>query len=56
MDARSKLIYPFEMLPAAGETQEVAPGVLWIRMPLPMALSHINLWAIRDHDGWAIVD
>jgi len=35
---------------------EVAPGVLWIRMPMPFRLSHINLWAIRDGDGWAIVD
>ena len=25
-------------------------------MPLPFALSHINLWAIKDNDGWALVD
>jgi glyoxylase-like metal-dependent hydrolase (beta-lactamase superfamily II) len=56
MDAKTKLVYPIEILPATGETQEVAPGVLWIRMPLPLALSHINLWAIRDDAGWAIVD
>ncbi len=32
------------------------PGVLWLRMPLPYALAHINLYALRDGDGWAIVD
>ncbi|NMG17016.1 Zn-dependent hydrolase [Aromatoleum bremense] len=42
--------------PGPGEVQEVASGVLWIRMPLPLALAHINVWAIRDGDGWAIVD
>lgn len=42
--------------PSAGETVEIAPGVLWIRMPLPFVLDHINLWAIEDGEGWAIVD
>jgi glyoxylase-like metal-dependent hydrolase (beta-lactamase superfamily II) len=35
---------------------EVAPGVHWLRMPLPMALNHINLWALEDGDGWTLVD
>ena len=38
------LDYPFEAPPQRGQTLEVAPGVLWIRMPLPYALDHINLW------------
>ena len=42
--------------PRAGKSLEVAPGVHWLRMPLPYALNHINLWAIDDGDGWAIVD
>ena len=50
------LVYPFEGPPARGETFEVAPGVRWIRMPLPYALNHINLWTIDDGEGWAIVD
>ena len=29
------LIYPFEAPPAQGKVLEVAPGVLWMRMPLP---------------------
>lgn len=48
--------YPFATPPPAGETFEVAPGILWLRMPLPFALDHINLWLLADGDGWAIVD
>ena len=42
--------------PAPGKTLEVAPGVHWLRMPLPFRLDHINLWLLKDGDGWAIVD
>jgi glyoxylase-like metal-dependent hydrolase (beta-lactamase superfamily II) len=34
----------------------VAEGVWWIRMPLPFALDHINLWILDDGDGWTLVD
>jgi glyoxylase-like metal-dependent hydrolase (beta-lactamase superfamily II) len=47
---------PFDGWPAPGETINVAPGVHWLRMPLPAALDHINLWLIEDGEGWAIVD
>ena len=51
------LVYPFERVPEPGTTFEIAPGVVWMRMPMPMALDHINLWGIKDAgDGWAIVD
>ena len=50
------LIYPFDGVPGPGETREVMPGVLWIRMPLPFSLDHINLYAIADGDGWAVID
>ncbi len=50
------LDYPFDTLPPGGETREVAPGVHWIRMPLPFALDHINLWLIEDGEGVVIVD
>lgn len=56
-----QLHYPLgEALPAIGETIELAPGVLWVRMALPFALDHINLWLLRDEidgrAGWTIVD
>jgi glyoxylase-like metal-dependent hydrolase (beta-lactamase superfamily II) len=50
------LQYPLGEPPAPGTVSEVKPGVLWLRMPLPFALNHINLWALDDGDGWAIVD
>ena len=50
------LDYPFETPPDPGEAIEVAPGVLWIRMPLPFTLAHINLWAIEDGERWTLVD
>jgi glyoxylase-like metal-dependent hydrolase (beta-lactamase superfamily II) len=54
--AKPTLDYPFEAPPARGRSIEVAPGVHWIRMPLPFALDHINIWAIDDDRGWALVD
>lgn len=50
------LHYPHSHPPAAAVRQEVAPGIFWLRMPLPFQLDHINLWLLRDDDGWAIVD
>ena len=47
--------YPFELL-EYGETKEVIKGIYWIRMPLPFALNHINLWLLADGDGWTIID
>ncbi len=48
--------YPFDFLPEPGSAREVAPGVLWVRMPLPFALDHINLWLLQDGSGWTVVD
>ena len=54
----STILYPFgDAMPAPGTALEVAPGVRWIRMPLPYALNHINLWLIEDSPGrWCAVD
>jgi len=57
--------YPLsDTLPPPGRSLEVAPGVRWIRMGLPFALDHINLWLLRDArvvegqrtEGWTVVD
>lgn len=47
---------PFATPPEPGEAVEVADGVLWLRMPLPMALDHVNVYALEDDDGWTLVD
>uniref|UniRef100_UPI003B51D0CA MBL fold metallo-hydrolase n=1 Tax=Roseovarius indicus TaxID=540747 RepID=UPI003B51D0CA len=51
-----KLRYPFPDPPENGAALEVAPGVLWIRLPLPMALDHVNVYALDDGDSWTLVD
>jgi len=53
---KAVLEYPCGKAPIVGSSSEVAPGILWFRMPLPFALDHINLWAARDGDGWAAFD
>ncbi len=62
------LDYPHaDQLPEPGRVMAVAPGVLWLRMGLPFALDHINLWLLRDslphptqtgtvQEGWTVVD
>jgi glyoxylase-like metal-dependent hydrolase (beta-lactamase superfamily II) len=61
----SELSYAFgDALPGRGRTLPVAEGIRWLRMRLPFALDHINLWLLRDHEdtpagrreGWAVVD
>ncbi|MGH8195275.1 MAG: MBL fold metallo-hydrolase [Woeseiaceae bacterium] len=53
---KEEIQYEFPTRPEAGDTMEVAPGIHWLRMPLPFALGHINLWLLEDGDGWTIVD
>ncbi len=48
--------FPFETPPAEGEAKAVAPGILWMRLPLPLALDHVNVYALDDGDSWTIVD
>lgn len=63
--AEARLYYPLaDTLPEPGTALELVPGVKWVRMGLPFALDHINLWLLRDHveseggvvDGWTVVD
>ncbi|MCW5655081.1 MBL fold metallo-hydrolase [Hydrogenophaga sp.] len=57
----ARLHYPLAtQLPERGRSLAVAPGVRWVRMSLPFALDHINLWLLRDEidgrQGWTVVD
>ena len=47
---------PFPTAPAPGAAIEVAQGILWLRIPLPMVLDHVNAYALRDADGWTLID
>jgi len=50
------LQFPFGAPEQFGQPLQVAESVYWLRMPLPFALDHINLWLLDDGDGWTIVD
>lgn len=57
----SQLAYPFgDTIPPLGTVHDIAPGLRWLRMPLPFALDHINLWLLDDRlegrEGLALVD
>jgi glyoxylase-like metal-dependent hydrolase (beta-lactamase superfamily II) len=45
-----------DRIPEPGEAIELAPGILWLRMPMPMALNHINIYLLDDGDGWTVID
>ncbi|WP_298974000.1 MBL fold metallo-hydrolase [uncultured Roseobacter sp.] len=50
------LRYPWEDPPSEGAAIEVATGVLWMRLPLPMKLDHVNVYALDDGDSWTVID
>jgi glyoxylase-like metal-dependent hydrolase (beta-lactamase superfamily II) len=52
----TEIQYAFDRRPDQGQTMPVTEGILWLRMPLPFSLKHINLWLLRDDAGWVIVD
>ena len=55
-DIARSIRYPLETPPEFGEATEVADGILWLRLPLPMALDHVNVFALDDGDGWTLID
>jgi glyoxylase-like metal-dependent hydrolase (beta-lactamase superfamily II) len=52
----AQLRFPCGDVPEPGDIKNVAPGIWWLRMPLPFQLNHINLWLVEEEDGWTIVD
>jgi glyoxylase-like metal-dependent hydrolase (beta-lactamase superfamily II) len=52
----STIKYEYEFRPRPGEVIEILPGLNWLRLPLPFVLDHINVWLLKDGNGWAIVD
>lgn len=54
-DASSPL-RPLAPTPENGRPVEIEPGILWLRLPLPFALDHVNLWLVDDGDAWTLID
>jgi glyoxylase-like metal-dependent hydrolase (beta-lactamase superfamily II) len=56
IDNSEPIEYVFAARPDPGKTMEIQPGIDWLRMPLPFALGHINLWLLDDDENWVTVD
>ena len=54
--ANGQLRYLYETPPGGADTIEIAPGILWARLPLPFRLNHVNVWLLREADGWTLID
>lgn len=48
--------YPHETPPAKGTAREIADGILWIRLSMPLGLDHVNVYALREPNGWTVID
>jgi glyoxylase-like metal-dependent hydrolase (beta-lactamase superfamily II) len=56
MPSDSALLFPAPTAPDPGQPLEIAPGILWLRLALPFALNHVNIYLIEDGPGWAVLD
>lgn len=45
-----------EQAPEPGEYVELVGGIIWLRLPIPGGLRHINVWLVPAPDGWFLVD
>ncbi len=55
-ESYTELCFPWKTPPAPGQVSEIAAGILWLRMPLPFGLDHINLYLLRHEHGWVVID
>ena len=57
MDSSEKrAIRRLEQAPPSGLPREIEPGIFWVRLALPFALDHVNLWFVDDGDAWTLID
>jgi glyoxylase-like metal-dependent hydrolase (beta-lactamase superfamily II) len=53
---KPQIKYVYDAPPLGTQTIEIAPGILWARLPLPFRPNHVNVWLLRGPNGWTIVD
>lgn len=56
MTGAPPLHFPFPAPPEPGGLTEVAPGLFWVRLPLPFRLDHVNVYLLEDGPGYAAID
>ena len=42
--------------PAFDQPVALADGIFWLRLRLPFALNHVNVWLCDDGSGWTVID
>jgi glyoxylase-like metal-dependent hydrolase (beta-lactamase superfamily II) len=52
----STLTFPAAIPPAPGSVTDIAPGIRWLRLPLPYRLDHVNIYLIENEGGWTALD
>lgn len=50
------LTFPFHPPHTRAELVNVTPELKWLRMPMPYALDHVNVYLLRVEKGWIIID
>jgi glyoxylase-like metal-dependent hydrolase (beta-lactamase superfamily II) len=55
-DPTPSLVFPYAQPPAPATLTQIAPGVQWMRLPLPYRLDHVNIYLLRNDDGWTVLD
>ena len=48
--------FPRPIAPQPGDPLEIAPGIHWLRLPLPFQLDHVNVYLLEDQGGWTLLD
>lgn len=48
--------FPRPVAPEPGDPVEIAPGILWLRLPLPFQLDHVNVYLLKEPSGWTLLD
>ncbi len=48
--------YIIDKAPEQGVPFELRDWLYWTRLPLPFALNHVNIWALKGSKGWCFID
>ncbi|MCB9504465.1 MAG: MBL fold metallo-hydrolase [Deferribacteres bacterium] len=56
MPLKKRLPTLYKTTPEPGKTQEVAPFVHWVCMPMPFLPGFVNCWLLESEDGFTLVD
>jgi glyoxylase-like metal-dependent hydrolase (beta-lactamase superfamily II) len=54
--SQEKLRFYRSEAPEFGQPIEIVPGILWLRLALPYALDHVNLYLFEEPGGWGLFD